>query len=114
MTLAVGSEFGDGGHGPVEAAEVIRIAIAEPILNHPEALSAARYAAIGVGEVGRVIERPNGILLGLGIASLCVVEGVHGRPPGGIAAQARRRTAEVAPPGSRALFVDTRRAVEGP
>src|SRR2546427_6757621 len=95
MVATFGRQLRQGGHRPAEAAQVVAVAVAEPVLAGP-ADSAARHEAVRAGEVGRVVEGPEGVLASGSVPGLRRKERADGGPARGIAAEPCLRAAEPA------------------
>ena len=92
VVFARGGELRDRAHGPQVVADVVAIAVVEPIgvcIIQP----AAGDPAVIVGKICRVIERSECILACLKVAGLLIIHRVDRAPTRGIAGQARARTA---------------------
>src|ERR1035438_6353391 len=110
MILAGGGEFGNRTHGPLEVAQVIGIAVTEPV-RIVVVQAAAGDPAIRCGEVRAVIQAAEGVFAGLPIPGFLEVHGVDGGPARGVVAlSGARATAERSI--RRGLFVDGLRAEE--
>ena len=79
MVLVQGRELRNRRHAPVEAPQVVAVAVAEPegvVRTH----AAARDAAVAGREVRGVVERAHGELARSLVAGACIEERVRRRP----------------------------------
>src|SRR5207247_4913735 len=107
MILARGSELRNGSHCPEIVADVVGVAVVEPV-GIGIVQSATGDAAIRRREICGIVQRSERVFTGLTIARLLIIHGINGRPAGGVAGQACARTATV--PIRRSLLVNRPRA----
>src|SRR2546426_11967932 len=91
MVLARRRQVRDGSHRPVEVAQVVRVAVAEPVLP-AEPHAAAGDPTVRAGKVSGGAERAEGVLARLRVTRLLVIQGVDGGRARRGAAQPRART----------------------
>src|ERR1017187_5967333 len=102
MVLAGGGEFRNGSHGPLEVAQVIGIAVAEPV-RIVVVQAAAGDPAVRRSEVRAVIQAAEGVFAGLPIARFFEVHGADGGPAGGVVSLTGARAAAPCTSKKRAM-----------
>src|SRR5437588_2421035 len=99
MVLPCRRKFGNGAHRPEVVANVIAIAVIEPV-RVGVVQTTAGDLAVRRGKISRVVERAKGVFARLRVAGLLVIHGIDRGPTGGIAGQAGAGTAAPAIGGS--------------
>ena len=107
MVLSLGRQFRHGRHCPVEAAQIVAVAVAEPE-RVPRTLPTAGDASVAGLEVGGIAQRAHCLFAGAFVAGARVEECVRRRPARRRAAEADARAATGLPRSP--LLVDSPRA----